>query len=74
LVWQRNDESILDFVKCSRGIKNYCFDLAILERDFNNLAFNGLFSNNKGMFGSHELKQSDQSLVPLEAKNLNMMR
>jgi hypothetical protein len=42
LVHQGRDESILDFVKRFRDIKNVCFHLIIYERDLTDLAFEQL--------------------------------
>ena len=44
---QERDESILDFVKCFRDIKNRCFHLMIYKRDLTDLCFVGLRSSIK---------------------------
>ena len=44
-VRQGRDESILDFVKQFRGIKNRCFHLMISERDLTDLCFASLCSS-----------------------------
>jgi len=44
---QERDESILDFVKCFRDIKNRCFHLMISKRDLTDLCFVGLRSSIK---------------------------
>lgn len=48
LIRQWRDESVLDFVKFFRDIKNWCFHSSISKRDLTNSALNGLCSSIKG--------------------------
>jgi hypothetical protein len=43
-VSQGRDESVSDYIRRFRNTKNWCFNLTIIERDMDDLAFNGLCS------------------------------
>jgi hypothetical protein len=62
LVRQGSDESILDFVKRFRDIKNGCFHLIIYERDLTDLAFAGLRSSIKEKLEHYEFLNINQLL------------
>jgi hypothetical protein len=53
-IGQGRDESMLNFVKQFRDIKNRCFHLAILESDLTDLALNGLCSSIKEKLEHYE--------------------
>ena len=43
-VRQNRDESVLDYFQRFKAIKNRCFNLSLSEKDFVDLAYNGLHS------------------------------
>jgi hypothetical protein len=53
-VHQGRDDSVLDFVKQFREIKNRCFHLLISERDLTDLYFVGLRHSIRDKFEYHE--------------------
>ena len=61
-VYQGRGESILDFVKRFRDIKNGCFHLIISERDLTDLAFAGLCSSIKEKLEHYEFLNINQLL------------
>jgi len=61
-VYQGRGESILDFVKHFRDIKNGCFHLIISERDLTDLAFVGLCSSIKEKLEHYEFLNINQLL------------
>jgi len=59
---QERDESILDFVKCFRDIKNRCFHLMISKRDLTDLCFAGLCPNIREKLEHYEFVNVNQLL------------
>ena len=61
-VHQGYDESVLDFVKRFRDIKNRCFHLMIFERHVPNLVFAGLHSSIREKLEHYEFLNDNQLL------------
>ena len=54
LVRQGRDESIHEYFKRFKDIKNQCFNLTLSEKDFADLALAGLRSNNREKLDSSD--------------------
>jgi hypothetical protein len=61
-VHQGRDESVLDFIKRFREIKNQCFHLMISERDLTDLCFAGLRPSIRDKLEHHEFVNVNQLL------------
>jgi hypothetical protein len=69
-VHQERDESILDFFKRFREIKNQCFHLNISERDLTDLCFTSLRPNIKEKLEHYEflnVNQLMQNAISIES-------
>jgi hypothetical protein len=53
---QRNDESVESFVQGLRDVKNKCYSLVLDDRQFADLAFQGLLPYLKDMYVSQEFE------------------
>jgi hypothetical protein len=62
LVRQTRDESVLDYFKQFKEIKNRCFNLTISEKDLADLAFQGMHSYLREKLDGHIYL----SLTPLQ--------
>ena len=61
-VRQKHDESVTDYVKRFRDIKNRCYSLVITKRDLADLVLNGLKTHIKEKLESYEFLSINQVL------------
>ena len=61
-VRQKHDESVTDYVKRFRDIKNRCYSLVITERDLADLVLNGLKTHIKERLEIYEFLNINQVL------------
>jgi hypothetical protein len=61
-VKQQHDESVVNYIKRFRDMKNRCFSLTISDKDLANLAFNGLHSYVKEKLEDHLFTSINQVL------------